>query len=83
MTPQERNAEAARQKKFIRDLSASVLADMMLAIDRDQIPTTWDGHQLRQWLVIAFEHASLHQTPAVKREVRKVVNQIDDERRNK
>lgn len=77
------NTARAFQRKFLRDLSANVLAEMQQAIDRDQIPATWDGHQLRQWLVIAFEDASLHPTPAVKREVRKVVNQIDDERRNK
>ncbi len=83
MTPQERNAARAWQRRFIRELSASTLADMQLALDRDLVPIEWTGHQLRYWLAVAMEEASELPTSQVKREVHKVMGQIDDERRNK
>lgn len=49
--------------KFVRDLTANILADVERKIAAELIPETWDGHELRQWLSDKFENSAGTMTP--------------------
>ena len=46
------------QKRFIAELSQTVLDDMYTTIDAGKVPANWDGHELRQWLQDRFTAAN-------------------------
>jgi hypothetical protein len=47
-----------QQKKFVRDLSTSIVQECLGKIRDGQVPENWDGHELRCWLADKFEDAA-------------------------
>ncbi len=56
------------QKKFIRDLSASVVKSISEQIDRGQIPEGWDDHELR--CLLAYRHGLSADMTSIRKEPR-------------
>lgn len=40
--------------KFVRDLTASILAEVERKISAEHVPAAWDGHELRHLLADKF-----------------------------
>jgi hypothetical protein len=61
------------QRRFIRELIATVRADLLR--QSVLIPDNWDGHELRQWIADRFQEASwtLRENRSRYREYRRVV----------
>jgi hypothetical protein len=47
-----------QQKKFVRELTATIRKEIEVLIDKGAIPDTWDGHELRCLLEDKFESAA-------------------------
>jgi hypothetical protein len=43
----------SEQKKFVRDLSKAIAANVVQSIEEGKIPADWDGHELR--LLLAYK----------------------------
>ncbi len=63
------------QKKFVRELSETIVSDICGQIDRGSIPEEWDGIELRHLLKYRH-HQSALMTKNFKSRIRKMNNVI-------
>ena len=46
--------DAKEQAAFLKEMSENVVQEMVLHIQKGDVPDSWDGHELRQWLSDRF-----------------------------
>lgn len=55
----------AEKRKFIRDLTKSVTADLLQAVDK--MPEEWDGVEMRTYIADKFEYQQIRELMPLKR----------------
>lgn len=46
------------QIRFITELTHSVRDELITEVEMDNVPDTWDGFELRQWLADKFKNST-------------------------
>ena len=47
------------QRQFIKDLTETIVDDIIFKIDSDCVPAEWDGHELREYLFYRFSESRI------------------------